>query len=49
MNWGKVAEGAIGLYLVLPSVEDFATGGLTLAPSMALGAILLADAFGLKL
>ena len=49
MNWKKVAEGVIGLYLVLPGPEDVATGGITLAPSAALGAVLLADAFGVKL
>jgi len=49
VNWVKVAEGAIGLYLLLPSVEDVATGGVTLIPSAALGAYLLADAFGVKL
>ena len=49
MNWGKIAEGAIGLYLLLPSIEDVATGGLTLVPSAAIGGYLLLDAFGVKL
>ena len=46
VNWGKVIEGAIGLYLVLPSIEDVATGGVTLLPSMALGSAMLLHAFG---
>ena len=45
----KVAEAAVGFYLLLPSIEDAATGGLTLVPSAALGAVLLADSFGVKL
>lgn len=49
MKLEKMAEAAIGVYLILPSAEDAATGGLTLAPSAALGAMLLADAFGVKL
>ena len=49
MKLEKVVEGAIGLYLILPGPEDIATGGLSIAPSAALGAILLADAFGVKL
>jgi hypothetical protein len=49
MKLERIAEAAIGLYLILPSVEDAATGGLTLAPSAAVGAVLLADAFGAKL
>jgi len=49
MKLEKMAQAAIGAYLILPSVEDGATGGLTLAPSAALGAGLLADAFGVKL
>lgn len=46
MNWGKVAEGAIGLYLLLPSIEDVATGGVTLIPSAAIGGAMLLHAFG---
>jgi len=49
MKFEKMAEAAIGAYLILPSIEDAATGGLTLAPSAALGAVLLADAFNVKL
>lgn len=49
MNLGKIAEGIVGFYLLLPAPEDAATGGITLAPSAGLGAILLADAFGVKL
>ena len=43
---GKVIEGAIGIYLFLPGVEDVATGGVTLVPSAAVGAALLLHAFG---
>lgn len=49
MKLEKMAEAALGIYLILPSVEDAATGGLTLAPSAVLGAALVADAFGVKL
>jgi len=49
MKIEKIIEGAVGLYLVLPSIEDVATGGATLAPSVAVGLVLLADAFGVKL
>lgn len=49
MKLEKLAEAGIGLYLLLPSIEDAATGGATLVPSAAIGGILLADAFGVKL
>lgn len=49
MKIEKIAQAALGVYLILPSVEDAATGGLTLAPSAALGALLVADAFGVKI
>ena len=49
MKLEKVIEGGIGLYLILPGPEDVATGGLSIAPSAALGAILLADAFDVKI
>lgn len=49
MKWEKVIQGAVGLYLILPGPEDAVTGGLSLAPSAALGALLLADAFGISL
>lgn len=49
MKLERIAEGAIGLYLILPGPEDAVSGGTTLLPSAALGAFLLADAFGLKL
>jgi len=49
MKLTKIAEAGIGLYLLLPGVEDVATGGATLAPSALIGGALLAHAFGLKL
>jgi hypothetical protein len=49
MNLGKIVQGALGLYLILPSVEDWATGGTKIVPSAAIGTYLLLDAFGLKL
>ena len=49
MKLEKIAEALIGGYLLLPGPEDVATGGVSLVPSAALGAILLADAFGVKL
>lgn len=49
MKMEKMAQAAIGLYLILPGPEDWSTGGLTLGPSAALGALLVADAFGVKL
>lgn len=48
MKIEKMIQAGIGLYLILPGVEDIATGGVTVAPSMALGAVLVADAFGVK-
>lgn len=47
--WGRIIEGGIGLYLILPSIEDAATGGLTIAPSAVIGGAMLAHAFGFKL
>lgn len=49
MKIEKMAQAALGLYLILPSVEDAATGGATALPSAVLGAALVADAFGVKL
>ena len=49
MKFTKIAEAAIGLYLILPGIEDAATGGLTLAPSVLIGGALLGDAFGVKI
>jgi len=45
----RIAEAGIGLYLFLPSVEDVATGGVTLIPSAVVGGAMLAHAFGFKL
>lgn len=45
----RLIQGAIGLYLVLPGVEDAATGGALVLPSIVVGAALLADAAGVKL
>jgi len=49
MNWGKLAEGVIGLYLFLPSIEDVASGGTTLLPSAMIGGAMMAHAFGFKM
>jgi len=49
MKFEKIAEAALGMYLILPGLEDFGTAGATLAPSAVLGAALVADAFGVKL
>jgi hypothetical protein len=49
MKIDKLLEAGVGFYLLMPSIEDAATGGATLIPSAALGGILLADAFGVKL
>jgi len=49
VNLWKLAEGAVGLYLIAPGPEDFGSLGATALPSAALGAILLADAFGVKI
>lgn len=49
MKIEKMIQAGIGLYLVLPSVEDIATGGTTLIPSAVLGSALIADAFGVEL
>lgn len=47
MKLTKIAEGAIGLYLLLPGAEDVITGGTTVLPSAAIGGYLLMDAFGI--
>jgi hypothetical protein len=49
MKLEKIAQAALGIYLILPSIEDAATGGLTVVPSAALGAALVANAFGVKI
>jgi len=49
MKIEKIAEAAIGFYLLMPGPEDVATGGLSLGPSALVGAYLLADAFGVKI
>lgn len=49
MNGWKIAQALLGIYLILPGPEDAATAGTTLLPSAALGAALVADAFGVKL
>jgi len=49
MKMEKMLEAAAGAYLMLPGPEDALTGGITVAPSFALGALLLADAFGISL
>jgi len=48
MNFGKIIEGGIGLYLLLPGPEDALTGGATLGPSALVGAALLLHAFGAR-
>jgi len=49
MKIEKMVQAALGIYLVLPGPEDVATGGLSLGPSAAIGALLIADAFGVSL
>ena len=49
MKIEKMLEAAAGIYLMLPGPEDWATGGLTIGPSAAVGALLVADAFGVSL
>ena len=49
MKLEKIAQAGVGLYLLLPGIEDAATGGATLAPSALIGGALLADAFGVKI
>jgi len=49
MKIEKVGEALLGAYLILPGPEDALTGGTTVLPSAALGALLIADAFGVKL
>lgn len=45
----RVAEVGVGLYLILPSIEDAATGGITLVPSAILGAGMVAHGLGMKM
>lgn len=49
MQIEKMAQAALGIYLILPGPEDAATAGATIAPSAILGAALVADAFGVKI
>lgn len=49
MKLGKIVEGALGVFLMLPGPEDVATGGLALGPSFLLGSILLLDAVGIRM
>lgn len=50
MKLEKIAEAAIGAYLLLPGPEDWGPQGIATIPtSAALGALLLADAFNVKL
>lgn len=44
--WGKLAEAGIGVYLMLPGLEDVATGGTTIAPSFYLGLGMVMHALG---
>lgn len=46
---GKMAEIGLGVYLVMPSIEDAATGGITLIPSAVVGLGLIAHGFGMKM
>jgi hypothetical protein len=46
MKFQQIAEAGIGLYLIAPGAEDALTAGASLAPSAALGAALIAHAFG---
>lgn len=45
---GRLVEGAIGIYLMLPGPEDVGTGGLTIAPSFILGTGMLLHAISGK-
>jgi len=49
MKIEKMLEAAAGVYLVLIMPEDIASGGTTIIPSAAIGALLIADAFGVEL
>jgi hypothetical protein len=49
MKLEKMAQAALGVYLILPGVEDVAMGGITAPSSALLGAALIADAFNVKL
>lgn len=48
MKLSKVLQAGLGIFLILP-FEDATTGGLTMAPTAAVGSYLLLDAFGVKL
>lgn len=50
MKFEKMAEAALGLYLMLPGPEDWTPlAPATVPASAVLGAALVADAFGVKL
>ena len=47
-SWGKLIEAGLGIYLMLPGLEDVATGGTTIAPSFVLGLGMFLHAIGRK-
>lgn len=50
MKIEKMAQAAVGLYLIIPGPEDWGPQGVATIPaSAALGVVLLADAFGVKI
>jgi len=50
MKLEKIAQAAVGLYLILPGPEDWTpVAPATIPISAALGAALVAEAFGVKL
>ena len=49
MKLEKMLEAGIGLYLLLPGIEDAATGGATILPSAVIGGALIGHAFGVKI
>jgi hypothetical protein len=45
-SWGKLAEAGIGVYIMLPGLEDVAAGGTTVLPSFYLGLGMVLHALG---
>lgn len=49
MKLEKWAQVAVGIYITLPGIEDVASGGTTLVPSIGVGLAIVANAFGVRL
>lgn len=49
MKLSRWLELGLGAYIAAPGIEDFASGGTTIAPSFIVGIGMVADALGWKI